>query len=887
MTRKTHGPDDEGLPMSRVKPVADDVRKELEFHLHERARELEARGMSAEQAMAEARAQFGDRRIVEQECETIETRRRGTKRRAERWSALRQDIVVGLRVLRKSPGFTLSAVLMLALGIGANSAVFSIVNRVLLRPLPYENANRIVTVVERHDNNGWGNLPWANFVDIRAQSKSFDALASYSSGPATVLGLSSPIRANVGIVSADFFKVFSVRPFKGRFMNSDEHKFGTPAVAVVSYSFWRDRLGAPSSLENVRVRTDRDYQVIGVAPDGFTFPESNHIWTALEAVERGTSRTSHNDETIGLLRSGVEPLVAQREVDGILSGLSKIYLPDFDAVGAKIVTLQETLNGSFRTPLYLVLGASALVLLAACVNLASAMLARGTARTAEFTVRFALGATRLRVIRQLVVESGMLAFAGCACGLLLAAGILQVLRALAPEELHLEQVTLDGWVVGFALVVAVITTLLFGLLPALRLSRANVSLALRDGSRGTSGVGRMRAWNLLVATEVALAVVLLSSSALLVKSFNKVLQNNLGFSADSVFAARIELPEILYEDGASIRTFHERALANLRALPGVSSVGFVNRVPLTGANPSGALMVEGKPESPKGPFNAYSIYRVVGGEYFGALQIPLLKGRVFRTDGLPEPTPSVVIDEAFAREQWPNEDPIGKRVMVRGMDPGNESWLTIIGVVGSVRNQSPTTPFAATYYFDYHARPAFRVRRAIYTIHTSASETAIAPLIRKAFADVDNQVPVAISDFSETVTDSSASRRFPMALFTAFAAVALVMAIVGIYAVVSYAVAQRTREIGVRLALGATPLGVRTLVLTSAMQAVVPGLVVGALLSFGSASLLRNQLYGISPFDPVALVTGVALLAVAALVSSALPAIRATRVDPLLAMRAE
>ncbi|MGV3709005.1 MAG: ABC transporter permease [Gemmatimonas sp.] len=443
MTRRTNGTDDEGLPMSRVKPVADDVRKELEFHLHERARELQARGLSAEQAMAEARAQFGDRKMVEQECETIETRRRGSRRRADRWSALRQDVVVGLRVLRKSPGFTLSAIVMLALGIGANSAVFSIVNRVLLRPLPYEHANRIVTVVERHENNGWGNLPWANFVDIRQQAKSFDALASYSSGPATVLGLSSPIRANVGIISQDFFKVFSVRPFKGRFMSAEEHTFGAPAVAVVSYAFWRDRLGAPSSLELVRVRTDRDYLVIGVTPDGFAFPEGNHIWTALEATERGTSRTSHNDETVGLLRAGVAPIAAQREVDGILNALSKTYLPDFDAVGANIDTLQETLNGSFRTPLYLVLGASAMVLMAACVNVASAMLARGTARTAEFTVRYALGATRVRVIRQLVVEGGILATAGCACGLLLAGGILQVSRRVAPEELHQENVTLD------------------------------------------------------------------------------------------------------------------------------------------------------------------------------------------------------------------------------------------------------------------------------------------------------------------------------------------------------------------------------------------------------------------------------------------------------------
>lgn len=879
---------DEDLPMSRVKPVADDVRKELEFHLHERARELQARGMSAEQAMAEARVQFGDRQAVEAECAQIEKRRRGSVQRAERLSALRQDAVVGLRVLRKSPGFTLAAILMLALGIGANSAVFSIVNRVLLQPLPYPNANRIVSVFELHENKGWANLPWANFLDIRAQAKSFEVIASYSSAPSTVLGLSQPFRATTGVVTSGFFKVFGVRPYMGRFMSDDEHTKGGAAVAVVSYSFWRDHLGSPASLQGVRVKTDKNYDIIGVTPPDFVFPEGNQLWSALEPMEQGMSRTSHNWETVGLLKPGLTTAAAQREVDGILARLSPQYQPDFDAVGSQVARLQETLSGSFKTPLFLVLGASAMVLLAACVNLASAMLARGTARTAEFTVRFALGATRARVVNQLVVESGMLAIAGCVTGLLLAGGILKVLGALAPEALHIERVTLDAWVIGFALVVAVLTTVLFGLLPALRLSKANVSLALRDGARGTSGVRRMRVWNVLVATEVALAVVLLSSSALLVKSFSKVMQSSIGFDADSVYAVRIELPEVNYAaDGPTIPAFHDRVLERLRNIPGISSVGFVNRLPLTGNAPNGAAMVDGKPPSPKGEYNAYSVYRIVGGNYFAAVQIPLLKGRTFRPDGGPEPAPSVIVDETFAREQWPNQDPIGKRVKVAGMDGRTEAWHEVIGVVGNVRTSSPVSPFSATYYFDYRTRPAYRIRRASYVVRTALSEAAVAPLIRRAIADVDAQIPIAVSALSESVTSSSATRRFPMALFSAFAAVALVMAVVGIYAVVSYAVAQRTREIGVRLALGATPLGVRSLVLGSAMRSVIPGLMIGAILAMASASLLRNLLYGVSPFDPVALVSGVTLLGLAAVISSALPAVRATRVDPLIAMRAE
>lgn len=879
---------DEELPMSRTKPVADDVRKELEFHLHERARELQAQGMTPEQAVAEARAQFGDRKGVEAACEEIETRRRSTKRRAETFGALRQDMLVGLRVLRKSPGFTIAAVLMLALGIGANSAVFSIVNRVLLQPLPYANSNRIVTVDERHEKGGRGSMPWANFVDIREQAKSFDALAEFASDESTVLGTATPVRVNAGSVSADFFKVFSVQPTMGRLMSVDEHRFGGAPVVVVSQSFWRDHLGAPTSLGGVHIRMDKDYSVIGVLPSGFDFPEGTQIWNAMETYSPSPSRTGHNSDAIGRLKSGISPVAAQREVDAILARLSAQYAPDFDAVGSAVTSLQETLSGSYKTPLYLLLGASGLVLLAACVNLASAMLARGTARSGEFTVRFALGATRGRVVQQLVTESAMLAFAGCIAGLFLANGLLRALNLLAPESLHIDQVRVDYWVQAFAFLIAVFTTLIFGLFPAFRISNANMSLALREGSRGTSGAKRMRVWNVLVATEVALAVVLLSSSALLMKSFTNVMQNKLGFSEDGVTTMRIELPEVNYAGNSpTVPAFHQRLLEQLRNQPGITSAGFSNRLPLTGSNPSGSLIVEGKPLNPKGNFNAYSIYRVVGGEYFASLGIPIVKGRTFRSGSETEPSPVVVISEAFAREQWPNDDPIGKRIKVSGMDPGEEPWYTIIGVAADVRGTSATSNFAATYYFDHRSRPAFRTRSVSYTIQSKLPTSSLAPILRREVSAIDPQVPLEIETMSAIVSRSSAARRFPMLLIAAFAAVALVMAVVGIYAVVSYAVTQRTREIGVRLALGASPVMVRSLVLASAMRGVIPGLVVGAALSFVTARLLTNMLYGVSPFDPMALATALGLLGLAAVISTALPAIRATRVDPLIAMRAE
>ncbi|MDB4917179.1 MAG: permease [Gemmatimonadetes bacterium] len=877
---------DEELPLSGGRPVDDDVRRELEFHLYERARELEARGMSPERAMAEASASFGNREAFEAECKTIESRRRSTRLRADRMGALRQDIVVGWRVLRKNPVFTFAAILMLTLGIGANSAVFSIVNHVLLQPLPLPGADRLVVLNERHAKGGWGSIPWANFLDLEAQSRSFTGMAAYASSPATVVSASAASRVNASPVSAGFFKVFPIKPFKGRLLLAEEHRVGAPAAAVVSYAYWRDQLGAPAALDAVHIRMDRDYAVVGVLPDGFDFPVDSRIWTALELNAQGTSRTAHNWDVIGRLAPNVTPAAAERELGSILERLKPVYAPDFDATGAQVVSLKESLSGSFRTPLYLLLGASGLVLFAACVNLASAMLARGTARATEFNVRLALGATRTRLIRQLLTESALLAVAGCVAGLFVAAALLRVLRLFAPQSLRLADVHVDAWALGFAACSAALTTLVFGLFPALRLSGSTQSLTLRQG-RGTAGSRSMHVWNVLVATEVALAVVLLSGSALLIKSFTRAMQNELGFSADSVTTVRVNLPESSYEGtGATIPAFHERLLERLRTRPGVTSVGFTNVLPLSGGNPSGSLVVEGKPLNERGS-NAYAVYRVMGGDYFSAMKIPVLKGRAFRTGAAVESAPAVIVGETLARSEWPGQDPIGKRLRVSGMDGGTEPWYTVIGVVGDVRSSSPTAPFENTYWFDHRSRPAYRTRNVSYVVRSSLSAPALASLVRQDVASIDKQVPLSIEAMPARVARASAARTFPMVVLGAFALVALVMAVVGIYAVVAYAVAQRTREIGVRLALGARPVAVHLLILRSAMRAIVPGLVVGAAISMAGAGFLRSLLYGISPSDPAPLLSAVGVLGVAALLSSALPAVRATRVDPVIAMRAE
>jgi predicted permease len=882
---------DDELPLSGARPVDDDVRGELEFHLQQRVADLEARGLRHEQAVAQARSSFGDRAAVEAECREIEQRRRSTKQRADRLGALWQDLRLGARVLRKSPGFTISAIVTLALGIGANAAVFSIVNGVILQPLSYEHADRMVTVNERHDKGAAAPVPWPNFVDLQEQSRSFDGLAAYGNGPTTVIVNGSAIRVNAGAFTAGFFKVFSLRPVLGRLPTDDERRLGASPVAVVSYAFWRDHLGAPASLDTVHVLLDKATSVIGVLPNGFDFPDGNQIWLVMEREQQSPSRTAHNWEVIGRVRADVSIADAQRDLDRIYARLKPLYQPDFDGAGAQLTPLQAAMTGSLRTPLYLLLAASAVLLLGACVNVASAMLARGTARSSEFAVRSALGATRVRLVRQLFTESALLAMLGCAAGLALAAALLKVLAYFAPASLHVDRVHVDVWVIGFALVVSVTTALLFGLLPALRLSDGNGALAIREGTRGgTAGAKRMRAWSVLVGAEVALAVVLLSGSALLIRSFANVMETRLGFNPENVYTVELELPSINYVDSsATISAFHERLIERLAHASGIQSVGFCNMLPLGGNYPSGGMIVEGKPLDPSGRFTGYSVYRVVGGDFFAAMGITVIKGRALRAGDENVSAPGVVVNAEWAKQEWPGADPIGRRVKVYGMDRAGtlEPWYTVVGVVGNVRGQTVTGPYRATYYFDYRTRPSYRSRRAKYVVRSTLSPAAIAPMIRREIAAIDPEVPVEIKTMDDLVTQSVADRRFTMLVLGAFAAIALLLAIVGIYAVVSYAVAQRTREIGVRLALGATAGQVRGLVLSSAMRAVLPGLAVGAVLAAGTAQALRTMLYGVTPFDALALAGAIGLLGFAAAVSSLLPAVRATRVDPLIAMRSE
>ena len=879
--------DDDDLPLSKVPPVHEDVRREVEFHLEQRAAELEAGGMSRDSAQRAAREAFGDREGVEEACRAIERRRRATRRRARQLDDLRADLSLGLRMLRKSPAFTAAAVVTLALGIGATSAIFSIVDQVLLRPLAFEAPERLVSVNERHEQ-GWGNVTWSNVLDLQREARSFSSLASYGDAPTTVLGTGTPLRVRAAAVSRDYFRVFPTRAAIGRLPLPDEHRLGAPPVAVVSHAFWRDRLGAPSSLDGVRLRMRLEHDVVGVLPPDFDFPGGTHIWLPLELYEQSMSRTSHNYEVVGRLAQGVDAAAAEREGTTLVERMAAAYAPDFDATGLIVTPLQESLTANARTPLLLLLGASVFVLLAACTNLASAMLARGAARQTEIAMRTALGATRGRIVRQLLTESAVLSMLGLAVGLALAWALLRMHGSFAPEALRQWEVRLDGRVLAFSAACALCTTLLFGLLPALRLSSSSPSRMLRGGTRESANPGRALVWRALVAAEVAFAAALLAGSALLIRSFGNVLESRLGFDPAPATIANVNLPSINYGDSSSaVDAFHARVLERLRASPEVEAAGFVNVAPLRLHGMSGAMMVESKAPGPRGDFNGHAVYRVVGGDYFGAAGIALVRGRTFGPADDRRAQPVVVVSAELARREWPGEDPIGKRLRPAGMDGPEVGWFTVVGVVDDVQTRSRTAPFSEVYYFDGRQRPHHRSRSVTYVVRAVREGVSLDALIRRSIAAVDPEVPADIRPMTSLVNGAVADRAFTVLVLGAFAGIALLLAVVGIYAVVSYSVEQRRREIGVRVALGATPGRIWRLILGGAATAVAPGLILGAVLAFIDARALAALVYGISPLDPVALGGAFAVLAMAALASALAPAARATRVSPMRAIQSD
>jgi putative ABC transport system permease protein len=872
-------------------PLEEDVARELEAHLGLSEEELVRAGWNPEEARKEARRRFGDRAALAQECLTISRSHERAARRENMVESVMQDLRYAVRALVKSPGFALVAILTLALGIGANVTVFSIVNGVLLKPLSYDRPEELAWVAERNPSGSENWVAWANFRDWRAESRSFQGLAAFGETTTTVLGGSEPAFTPVAFVSRDFWTVFPMSPAAGRLTGEEDHREGATPVAVVSETFAREVLGGDGAVGRVVEVFGTRHEVVGVLPGGFDFPSGTRVWIPAELNRQSESRSSHNWKVVGRLHEGLGPRDAFLELDPMTRRLVATAPEDeaaeYLATGVFVTSLQDQLVGDAGRPLLLLMGAAAFVLLVACTNLASTLLARATTRAREVAVRSALGASRGRILRQLLSEAGLLAALGGVAGLGAALALLRGLQVTGARSIpRLEVVSMDGTVLFFALAMTVLTSLAFGLLPALRTRENDQAHTLRTEGRGNEGYNG-RIWGSLVATEVALALVLLAGSGLLIRSFSVVVSEDGGFDGTDVALSSVALSGIKYPELEDHRLFWEGMLARAEAIPGVSAAGLISSLPVSGFAPNGLVHLDGDVSR-----TGDGIYVVASEGTFEALDITLLQGRLFDERDGPESTHAVVVSRSFAETYWPGESPIGRQVSGGGMD---EFWSsdppvfgTVVGVVADVRYRDLTRAGRPTVYWNYRQRPG-RIRNgANLLVESSSGDPAlVAGSLREAITGADPDIAVRLRYLGDLVADSVAERRFVLFIMSGFALTGLLLAALGIYGVVSYAVARRSREMGIRLALGATGTTVRRMVLLGAMGPVLLGLILGLAGAWALSRVLAGFLYEIRPTDPLTFLAVVTLLLMTGWAASWIPARRGTRVDPMITMRAE
>jgi len=800
------------------------------------------------------------------------------------------DLRFALRQLLKNPGFAAVAVLTLALGIGANTAIFSVINAVMLRPLPFPAPERLVWIEEvSQDKTQW---PWgAHFLAWQEHSQTLEHIAVYDADTMTLTGSGEAERVAVAAISSGFLPLLGVQPLPpGRNLSVKEDQPGGDRVALLSHHLWQQRYGGePDIVGRGMTLNDASYTVIGVLPEDFRFPEEFDVWVpmALDAQRELVGPFFSLQPTLARLKPGVTPEQAQAELDTLAQRYETARpekRPELAAARTRLVPLQEHFLGATRRPLLVLLGAVALVLFIACANVANLLLARAVTRQRELAVRAALGASRSRLIRQMLTECLVLALAGGGAGWLLAYWLtrllssLQWVGALGPLA-RIHSVSMDLRVFVYALFVSVGTGLLFGLLPALRLSHQNANAALREGGRGSRSQGRGLRSALLVS-EVALALVLLSGAGLLVRSFVKLIGVNPGYRPENLLTAQLKLPPRYREEWKRAQ-FYEEVLQRVSALPGVVSVGATSQLPLTPYNMGGFLRAE-DPAAEGGKREAGAPITAVNPDYFRTLGISLQSGRIFN-DGDAQGAPSVVLlSEALAHQLFADADPIGRRIFVPG---SGSDWTTVIGVVEDVRHQGLDREIEQAAYLSYRQMP--RPTMAL-VLRGSLDPSSLAAALRQAVREVDPALPVFdVRTMEARLSDSLAGRRFNLFVLGSFAALALALAGVGIYGVIAYLVTERTREIGIRMALGAQRRSVLSLVVGQGMRLAVLGIGIGLAAALALSRVLRTLLFEITPTDPLTFATIPLVLAAVALIACWLPACRAARVDPMEALRSE
>ena len=796
-----------------------------------------------------------------------------------------QDLRYAVRMLVKKPGFTAVAAITLALGIGANTAIFSVVNAVLLRALPFKQPEQLVRIWE---SNPAANLPsfsasFPNFTDWQTQNEVFEEMAAFREDGFNLTIGTEPERLTGARVTAGFFQTLGVEPAEGRMFLPAEDQAGADRVAIVSHRMWQQRLGGDPQLIGRQLMVDgQSFTVVAVMPRGFTFPQDNtDLWIPFAPDAQRGERAAHFLRVIARLKPGVTVERAQTDMNVIAERLEQAYPKTNTGWRLTMLPLHEAISGQIRTTLLVLLAAVGLILLIACANVANLLLARASARGREIAIRAALGARRGRIIRQLLTESLLLALLGGGIGLLLAVWGVDLLVSFGPDSIpRLKEVGIDGRVLGYTLTLSLLTGSIFGLAPALQTSRADLSRALKEGGLASTGsAGRHRMGRLLVVTEIALAMMLLVGAGLLVQSFIRLQQVEPGFDAAHSLTMEINLAQSKYPKREQRAAFLQQALDRIRSLPGVEFAGATHRLPLRG-NSGAGFLIEGRPEPQPGQELSIN-YRSVSPDYFQALGTPLVQGRTFTEQEAWTTAGAVVINQAAARRHFPGESPLGKRVKIsRGGD-----WLTVVGVAGDVRESGLQAEVEPGIYLPYVHSPAPSMTLVI---RAGADPVSVAGGVRDQIRAVDaDQAVSGIATLEQLVTTAIAQPRFNASLLLLFAAIAMLLAAVGIYGVMAYAVGQRTREIGLRLALGAQTSDVLRMILGQGVRLAVIGVVIGLIAAFMLTRLMESLLFGVGATDPLTFAVIALLLTGVALLACYIPARRATKIDPMVALRYE
>jgi putative ABC transport system permease protein len=820
-----------------------------------------------------------------------------------------QDLRHAFRILRRSAGFTSVSVLTLALAIGATTAIFSVVYGVLLRPLPYSDPDRIMAIFEVNTRGTWSRLADPNFDDFRDQNHTFQSIAKYSNYVVSISGGSQPTRTMMASVTPQFLKIFRVQPMIGRdFLPSDAKKGAAP-VALVSYGYWKQYLGSPSNLSQSHLKVDNAiYSLIGVLPENFQFPGDTGVWVPADLEGENPSRTSHNYSAIGRLRDGVTAEQANAEMSTIARRIHDTASDqnDFLLKDAEVVPLHDSMTRQTRSALLILLGAVGFLLLVACANVANLLLAQASVRERELAVRSALGAARGRLIRQFLTEAFLLALISGALGVLGAYLGVSGLLALAPASLpRLDSVSINTPVLLFALLLSSAVAIGLGAFTAIRATSGNVREALGEGGRSHAGSrATQRLGRGIVAAQIAITLVLVIGAGLLGRSLMKVLEVNPGFRVDKIVTMDITLPDVNWTDLKSKSAqgvFFANLMDHLSQIPGVEKVGATSGLPMGGGLPNGLFILMTPDEMPKRPLGDEELPRMFDalfqqkqrlGEadfctathgYFQALSIPLIRGRMFDDGDTPDAPHVALISQSLALARWPGQDPIGHTIQFGNMD-GDIRLLTVIGVVADIHEYGLDAPPRPTVYVDLFQRP----RPAItLTMLSDANTQLVTTAARGILQELNPEIPANFRTFQQVYSASLGSRRFNLILIAFFGIVALVLATAGVFGVMAYSVSRRTREIGVRVALGARSRDVLKMILSQGLRTIFIGLLIGLAGSLALTRTMASLLFEVAATDPLTFAAVIALLIAAALLACYIPARRATKVDPMVALRYE